>query len=182
MDHADHVQLLRAGVSAEARIWADLGAGRGAFTLALAELLGPGGVIYALDRDVGALRDLAHRLGARFPGARVETIAADFTRPLPSALPSLDGAIMANALHFVPDARKLEVIQRVAERLQPGGRLLLVEYNVERGNLWVPHPLTFERWVTLAGQGGFFTHTRLLARRPSSFLKEFFAAESIKHA
>lgn len=47
MDHADHVALLRAGVVVPethggAATWADLGAGAGAFTLALADLLGPG--------------------------------------------------------------------------------------------------------------------------------------------
>jgi SAM-dependent methyltransferase len=178
VDHADHVNLLRAGVPAEAKVWADFGAGQGAFTLALAELLGPGGVIYAVDRDAGAVREAARSAGQRFPQVRVEAVAADFTRPLPPSLPPLDGAVMANALHFVPDARKPEVIQRVAERLKPGGRLLLVEYNVDRGNLWVPHPLTYERWAQLAGQAG-FARTRLLARRPSSFLKEFFAAESV---
>ncbi len=181
MEHTDHVNLLRAGVPAAAKVWADFGAGRGAFTLALAELLGPGGTLYAVDRDANALRDLVRMLGQRFPGVSVQRLTADFTRPLPPELPPLDGAVMANALHFVSDAGKPAVIQRLAAALKPGGRLLLVEYNVDRGNLWVPHPLTYARWEKLAGQNG-FTQTRLLIRRPSSFLKEFFAAESIKNA
>ena len=49
MDHADHVRLLRDGVT-EGGTWADLGAGTGAFTLALAELLGPGGEVIAVDQ------------------------------------------------------------------------------------------------------------------------------------
>ena len=40
MDHSDHVNLLRNGVL-PGGVWADLGAGSGAFTLALAELAGP---------------------------------------------------------------------------------------------------------------------------------------------
>ena len=37
MQHADHVALLRGGVSSPGGVWADFGAGRGAFSLALAE-------------------------------------------------------------------------------------------------------------------------------------------------
>ena len=177
MNHSDHVSLLRAGVATPGGVWADFGAGRGAFTLALADLLGPGGVIYAVDRDAGALRGLARELSTRFPGVTLHPLAADFTRPLPPALPPLDGALMANALHFVSDEHKVEVARRIAGSLKSGGRLLLVEYNVERGNPWVPHPLSYGRWETLARQAG-FARTRLLATRPSSFLKEFFAAES----
>ncbi len=178
MNHTDHVNLLRPGVPAAARVWADFGAGQGAFTLALADLLGPGGVVYAVDRDAGALRSLAREAARRFPGVTLHTLTVDFTRPLPPELPPLDGAVMANALHFVPDAGKLAVVRRLAGRLKPGGRLLLVEYNAERGNMWVPHPLTYARWEALAAQAG-LAHTRLLATRPSSFLKEFFAAESV---
>ena len=55
MDHADHVGLLRPAVE-PGGTWADIGAGEGAFTLALADLLGPGGRIVAVDRDAHALR------------------------------------------------------------------------------------------------------------------------------
>src|SRR5262245_9714081 len=45
MDHRDHVALIRAGVEGAGRRWLELGAGEGAFTLALADLLGPGAAI-----------------------------------------------------------------------------------------------------------------------------------------
>ena len=178
MQHADHVALLRPGVAAGTKVWADFGAGHGAFSLALAEVLGPGGTLYLVDRDAGALRENARTVASRYPAVTVHPLAADFTRPLPPALPPLDGAVMANALHFVPDAGKPAVVARMAAALRPGGRLLLVEYNVDRGNLWVPHPLTYARWESLARENG-FARTRLLTTRPSSFLKEFFAAESV---
>jgi hypothetical protein len=48
MNHTDHVALLARGVRQdEGGTWADLGAGTGAFTLALADLIGPHGVIHA---------------------------------------------------------------------------------------------------------------------------------------
>jgi hypothetical protein len=92
-------------------------------------------------------------------------------------MPPLDGLVMANALHFIPDKRKESVVRLIKSYLKPGGRWLLVEYNVDRGNLWVPHPLSFTTWQKLAEQSG-FDHTRLLATRPSSFLHEFYSAES----
>jgi precorrin-6B methylase 2 len=109
MNHADHVNLLRQGVPAAGGVWADLGAGSGAFTLALAELVGPEAVIYALDRERGALRQLAGAMQARFPNVTLHTVAADFTQPL--ALPPLDGVVMANSLHFV---RRKEPVLRAA--------------------------------------------------------------------
>ena len=45
MNHQDHVNLLRGGVLSTGVIWADLGSGTGAFTLALADLLGGTGEI-----------------------------------------------------------------------------------------------------------------------------------------
>ncbi len=177
VQHADHVALLRPGVTRPLGAWADFGSGAGAFTLALAELLGPGGVIYAIDRDTGALSTLADRMAARFPGVALHTLAADFARPLPASLPPLAGLVMANALHFIPDKHKAAIVQQIKAHLQPGGRWLLVEYNVDHGNPWVPHPLSFGTWQTLAQQVG-FAQTRLLATRPSSFLREFYAAES----
>ena len=74
MDHTDHVTLLRGGVLAPGGVWADLGSGTGAFTLALAELLGPTGVIYSVDKDAGALAAQERALRARFPATSVHIL------------------------------------------------------------------------------------------------------------
>ena len=55
MDHTDHVTLLRGGVSAPGGVWADLGSGTGAFTLALSDLLGLSGTIYSVDKDLSLI-------------------------------------------------------------------------------------------------------------------------------
>jgi len=172
VDHADHVRLLREGVT-RSGTWADLGAGTGAFTLALAELVGPSGEIIAIDRDRGALRELERAL--RPGGAAVRTLGADFTKPL--ALDSLDGVVMANSLHFVRD--KSPVLALVHTMLKPSGRLLLVEYDTDNGNPYVPHPLSFETWRAFADASG-FTGTRKLASVPSRFLGRIYSAESLR--
>jgi SAM-dependent methyltransferase len=175
MQHQDHIRLLDPGVTVPGGTWADLGSGTGAFTFALAELIGPQGVIYSIDKDRSALREQARTLESRFPGVVVNYLVADFTRPLD--LPQLDGVVMANALHFVAPRQKVEVVRRIKSYLQPGAGLILVEYNVDRGNMWVPYPLSFANWEGAAREAG-FTQTRLLARTPSRFLGEFYSARS----
>lgn len=173
MDHADHVGLIRGGVEGGGLIWADLGAGSGAFTLALADLLGAGGVIHAVDRDAAALRSNASAMTARFPEVAVTYLPADFTGPLD--LPVLDGIVMANSLHF--QKQQDVVVRQLRKYLAPGGRIVVVEYNIERGNFAVPHPVPYTRWVSLAADAG-FERTELLARRPSRFLHEIYSAVS----
>ena len=129
MNHHDHVALLTNGIATPGGIWADLGAGDGAFTLALAELIGATGTIYAVDRDEGALHRLARAMQQRFPDVTLHTQHGDFTRPL--QLPALDGIVMANSLHFIH--HKTETLARIRDYLRPGGRLLMVEYNSDRG-------------------------------------------------
>jgi ubiquinone/menaquinone biosynthesis C-methylase UbiE len=170
---ADLVALLHGGVSAKEGRWADLGAGEGAFTLALAELLGPGAHITAVDRDVGALLRLRDEVGRRYPATGLKILTADFTRPL--GLTGLDGIVMANSLHFVRN--KPPVLASVREVLRPGGTLLIVEYGADRGNPWVPHPFSYPSWERLAAEAG-FEGTRLLKTIPSRFLGTLYSAAS----
>lgn len=170
MTHEDHIKLLQGGITGPGGVWADLGSGWGAFTLALADLLGHG-TIYSVDKDRGALREQEAAMRARFPGTTVHYIAADFTRPVD--LPPLDGVVMANSLHY--QRHKEPVLQLVRGYLKPGGRFILVEYNTDHGNLWVPHPISYPTWERLALRNG-FDATQLLATVPSRFLREIYSA------
>ena len=174
MDHTDHVALIRAGVEGAGPRWLELGAGEGAFTLALADVLGPGAQVVAIDKDRRALETMATRVAGRFRGAAVETRVADFTRGLPDG--PFDGVLAANTLHFVrsPDA----VLASVRDALAPGGRFVLVEYDADRGNPWVPHPISFARWQRLAPAAG-FSEPRLLHRVPSRFLNAIYGALTV---
>lgn len=175
MNHADHVRLLAGGVTpGEGGTWADLGAGTGAFTLALADLIGPHGVIHAIDRDRASLAELRGAFVSAVPAAELRVHASDFTRRLDLA--DLDGVVMANSLHFVED--KPPVLTLVRGYLKRGGRLLLVEYESDRGNTWVPHPMSFERWRDVAADAG-FVETRRLAAIPSRFLGQIYSSLSL---
>lgn len=173
MDHTDHRNLLLGGIATPGGVWADFGAGSGAFTLALADLLGPTAEIVAIDRDAGRLRANEQAMRARFPETKSRYLAADFTQALD--LPALDGIVIANALHFTQD--QAHVMELLGSYLAPAGRLLVVEYNIEHSNFAVPYPIPYPRWQTLASGAG-FAHTEMLSRRPSRFLREIYSAAS----
>lgn len=143
MDHEDHVRLIRDGVEGAGRRWLELGAERGAFTLTLAELLGPDGEIVAVDRNAGNLRQLASATAARSAAIRLRTVIADFTAPISTDRAPFDGLLAANALHFVRDPAA--VIDRLRPILRPAARVILVEYDSDSGNPWVPYPFSYGR-------------------------------------
>ena len=132
MDHNDHVNLLRPANLIQGGTWADFGAGSGAFTLALCELVGMAATIYAVDKDKSSLRELENSHRARFNTTdNLILLPNDFSRPLD--LPPLDGIVMANSLHFFRDREK--ILRHVRGFLKPDGAFMLVEYNVDSGNL-----------------------------------------------
>lgn len=108
-----------------------------------------------------------------FPATVYVPLNADFTRPI--AVPPLDGIVMANSLHFVRD--KLPVLRLVASYLRPAGRLILVEYDTDAGNQWVPYPVSLHSWLGLALEAG-LGETTHLASVPSRFLGSIYSAVS----
>jgi ubiquinone/menaquinone biosynthesis C-methylase UbiE len=175
MDHDDHVSLIRDGFDGAGPHWLELGAGTGAFTLALLDLLGDRADVVALDRDAGSLRKLEDAAGRRFPAAALCSVVGDFTEPLRVEPASFDGVLMANSLHFVRD--KEPVLRAAIETLKPGGRFILVEYGSDRGNRWVPWPIGYASWAELASRVG-LGETRHIGEVPSRFLGSIYAAVS----
>jgi ubiquinone/menaquinone biosynthesis C-methylase UbiE len=140
------VALIRDGVAERTGVWADLGAGMGNFTLALRDLLDPTATIYAVDRDGKAIA--AQRARALQPanGATIVPLQADVTQRL--RVPPLDGVLMANVLHFVRDQER--TLMEIVAQIKPGGRLLVVEYELRQSQRWVPFPVPWVRFQVLA--------------------------------
>ena len=171
MTHTEALALIRGGAAQPGGVWADLGAGSGTFTRALAELLGPAGTVHAVDKGT-----VPRPEESTATSARIIPLRADFSSPLP--LSDLDGILMANSLHFVPHQR--EVLQQLLSSLRPGGAFLLVEYDQARGNPWVPHPLTPARFAELGADIG-LSQPREIGRRPSRYGNgEIYAVVAVK--
>lgn len=116
------------------QIWADLGCGNGVFTKALASLLPDGSWIHAIDLDASAIRQIPDE----YNGIGIEKSVMDFTSE-GIVFHQMDGIIMANSLHYIKD--KEPFVRRMMEALKSEGLFLLIDYDMNRSNRWVPYPL-----------------------------------------
>ena len=149
MNAREAQNFLATAVPPHSGVWADLGAGTGTFTRALAHILGPGSTIYAVDRDQHAIAKL-ERAGT-IEGVKLIALVGDFTSAL--ELPgALDGILLANALHFV--AEPARVLKHLVEWLRPGGSVVLIEYDHRRANRWVPYPIDSARLPEIGAEAG----------------------------
>lgn len=140
--------------------WADLGCGSGIFTNALATMLPPQSTIYAIDKNIGAFENLASSAGIN-----INLMKLNFEKDnLP--LRNLDGILMANSLHYVKD--KKSFIERIKKHLVDDGSFLIVEYDLEIANPWVPYPVSFLGLKRLFINSG-FSSVQKISERPSSF-------------
>ena len=113
----------RAGIT-QGQTVIDIGCGAGDATLDLAQLVGPEGLVVALDQS----RRFLDVVEARARKSRMENIRAfqvDLDR---DALPGVcaDAAWNRWVMSFLRDPRSL--LRRVAARLKPGGALIVHEY------------------------------------------------------
>jgi hypothetical protein len=130
--------------------WADLGAGSGFFTQALSKLLPTGSSIVVVDKKIIPIK-VANGIGTR-------TIAGDF---LEVDFGKPEGILMANALHYVKDQQRF--LAKLATKTK---RLILVEYNIESSNQWIPYPITFDKLRSL------WPNAKLMSHAPSSYHKQ----------
>ena len=141
--------------------WVDLGCGTGTFTLALASLFKPSSTIYAVDADSSSLK----RIPGNYNGVIIEKQQSNFEKDeLP--LTGLDGILMANSLHYVKD--KTGFINKISRMLQPAGCFLLIEYDTDKSNQWVPYSLSFLNAKKLFSEAG-FSSIHKLQEKPSLF-------------
>lgn len=101
---------------------ADIGAGFGAFALDFARLVGPSGVVYAIDTDAD-LREEVVRAAQRqdLPQVRaIEAGEADAGLSEP-----VDLVFLSSSYHHLPDRERY--FARLRDRLRPGGRIAILE-------------------------------------------------------
>jgi|UniRef100_A0A7C3SLD6 ubiquinone/menaquinone biosynthesis C-methylase UbiE len=111
----------------------DLGCGQGNYTLALAEAVGPSGVIYAVDlwaEGIAKLREKAALRGFD----QIRPILADISQPLPLEAGSVNLCLLATVLHeLVQAGTAARTLGQVVRLLKPGGLLAILEFKKMEG-------------------------------------------------
>jgi ubiquinone/menaquinone biosynthesis C-methylase UbiE len=160
--------------------WADLGAGDGTFTAALGRLVGSAGAVYAIERDASRVRSLEQLARSRSNerDATIIVVHGDFTEPLD--LPPLDGALLANALHYVAAPAQAATLRRTAAHINPTGSVVVIEYDNRPPSRWVPYPISRARLAVLARDAGLGA-PELLGERKSLYGGHMYGARLAVH-
>ncbi len=105
----------------------DVGAGTGFYSIRMAKLIGPAGMVYANDIQPGML-DKLHERAAAANVANIVTVLGSETDPkLPPG--KLDLVVMVDVYHEL--SRPQRMLEGIRDSLKPGGRLVLLEYRKE---------------------------------------------------
>jgi ubiquinone/menaquinone biosynthesis C-methylase UbiE len=113
---------------------ADLGAGSGYFTFDLAEAVGPGGKIYAVDID----RDMTDLLAKRAKEKGAHNVDVILAKPYDPLLPTagVDLILSVDAYHHIDN--RVSYFSNLRKYLRRGGRIGIVEFDRRAwlGGLW----------------------------------------------
>jgi SAM-dependent methyltransferase len=106
---------------------ADIGAGSGYFTLRLAEAVGDGGHVWALDIRQEMLDYLAQRLRE----AQLENVEVRLVEPDDPELPAggVDIILMVDTIHYIKD--RTSYARKLRPALAPGGRLVIIDFRYD---------------------------------------------------
>ena len=138
----------------------DLGCGQGNYTLALAEAVGPGGLIYGVDLWEEGLAKLKEAAAIR-GFDQVQPLRSDVSGPLPLEDTSVDLCLMATVLHDLVEAgTEAGALGEVARLVKTGGTLAIVEFMKLDGPPGPPKHIRLapEEVEALVGLYGFQPH------------------------
>jgi len=141
----------------------DLGCGSGFFSLAMAKLVRPSGLVVALDIWKPALNTL--NLKAKLAGLFniIETKQVDLESPKGTGLnkESVDLAFISNVLFQIEDKNKL--FQEILRILKPNGYLALIEWHPEKlPNAHLLKPIGHDEVLKMLIEIGFKTDRDIL--------------------
>ena len=106
----------------------DLACGKGLYSLFLSQIVGPTGLVYAVDLWEEGLQILEED-ALKKEVANILTIKADATREIDVEAHSLDLCLMATVLHdFKEMNADQSVLKQVLSLLKPGGCLAVIEF------------------------------------------------------
>lgn len=162
MQLPEAISLIQKGIvpHSSPQTWADLGAGKGLFSEALFSILQPGSTIHSVDLNKQPnLQD--------HPSIIFHQV--NFVKDkLP--IPILDGILMANSLHYVQE--QVACIKQLKTYLRNDtGVFILIEYDTDRANQWVPFPVSFARAQSIFSEAG-FSKIKKIGERQSMYRRD----------
>jgi len=136
MLESDAIEFLKSAIyqTDKPQVWMDLGCGSGTFTKALAHLLPPNSLILAVDSEKQSI-NAEHK-----NGIEIKFVQQDFTEKL-QVKEHPDVILIANALHYVRNQQ--EFLQGLIKRYPDLRSIVIIEYDTEIPNQWVPFPITY---------------------------------------
>ncbi len=105
----------------------DVGAGTGFYSIKIAKVVGPAGVVFANDIQPGMLEKLSARAAAQHVTNIVTVLGTETDPRLPAG--KLDLVVLVDVYHEF--SRPQRMLDRIRESLKPNGRLVLLEYRKE---------------------------------------------------
>jgi len=135
-DHPYLARVLRTGMDI-----LDVGCGTGAITADIAKAVGPDGMAFGIDRDDAnlaiAVQDYGRIRNLRFEAADILTLGGRFNN-------KFDIATAARTIQWIGEPER--AILHMAKAAKPGGRVIVLDYNLDQ-TYWEPEPpVDFQRF------------------------------------